>query len=454
MGLFWKIMVSFGIAMTVALASTVYVSFRLADSAFDQVNVGGHERIVQEAADALEQGGQRQLRWWLLTNPRPAPGVVLLVIDDNGNELLGRALPVEIARLLMTRPPRPPAGRPQSFQPVQLPRLTGPDGETYRLLFSRAPITVLGILTWPRTQMTVLITSILSAAGMSLLLALYLSLPITRLQRASRALAAGALDTRVGPPYTRRKDEVGKLACDFDTMAERLQQLVNDKETLLRDVSHELRSPLARIHMALALAQRRAGEELQPSLRRIEQESERLNELVGQIMTLSRLRTRAEPIREQFSFEELVGEVLQDARYEQPTAKLEFSVKAPVPQVRGEREALKSAVENVIRNALKYGDTERPIEVSLQSHGDEMVLRVSDRGPGVPENDLKRIFEPFYRGDSSRDHREDSQGIGLAITSRVMELHGGRVAAANREGGGLVVTMTFPADGHRSTSAA
>ncbi len=446
MGLFWKIFVSFSIAMTLAMVGTVYVSFRLADRAFESVNVGGRDRIIQEAADALAERGRPGLRGWLANNPRPAPGVVLLVIDDNNNELLGRARPWEIALLLNTRPPQPPMGRAWSnVSRPELPQLTGPNGETYRLLFSRAPITVLGILTWPRTQMAVLIISVVTGAGMSLLLALYLSSPIVRLQRASRALAAGALDTRVGPRSTRRKDELGKLASDFDTMAERLQQLVNDKETLLRDVSHELRSPLARIRVALALAQRRASEELQPSLQRIEQESDRLNNLVGQVMTLSRLRTRAEPMREEFSFEDLVREVVDDALYEHPEAKLSFSA-TPTAKIRGEREALQSAVENVVRNALCYGNPDKPIEVVLKpGGGDRLVLHVSDRGPGVAGEELTRIFEPFYRGDSSRDHRQDSQGIGLAITSRVVELHGGRVDARNREGGGLEVTITLPA---------
>ena len=150
------------------------------------------------------------------------------------------------------------------------------------------------------------------------MLARYLSSPIVRLQKASKALAAGALDTRVGRPFNRRKDEVGTLARDFDAMAERLQALVTDKETLLRDVSHELRSPLARIRMALALAQRRADQAAQPDLARIEREAERLDALVGQVMTLTRLRTATEPRRELVNLETLVAEVVDDARFEHP----------------------------------------------------------------------------------------------------------------------------------------
>jgi two-component system, OmpR family, sensor kinase len=446
MGLFWKIFVSVGLAITLTLVGTLIVSFRLAGQALDQVDFGGRERIIQEAADALAQGGERGLRWWLLNNPRPAPGVVLLVLDEDGSELVGRALPLEVARLLRTRPPRPPTGPPPTFRPVQLPQLVSAGGDTYRLLFWRAPVTVLGILTWPRTQAAMVTIAMLVAAAMSLLLARYLSAPIIRLQRASRALAAGSLDTRVGPPSTRRKDEVGQLARDFDAMAERLQALVADKETLLRDVSHEFRSPLARIRVALALAQRSASETAQTDLKRIEQESERLNELVGQVMTLSRLRSRTDLRRERVRLDELLDDIVEDARFEHPEARIDLHA-AETLETLAEPGDLKSAVENVVRNALAYSGTEEPVEVRLEKRGQQLAVRVLDRGPGVPEEDLGRIFEPFYRADASRDQQQDGQGIGLAIAARVMELHGGGVRAHNRPDGGLEVVLWLPASG-------
>jgi len=264
-----------------------------------------------------------------------------------------------------------------------------------------------------------------------------------RLQKASRALAAGALDTRVGTPVTRRGDEVGKLARDFDAMAERIQALITAKETLLRDVSHELRSPLARIRMALALAQRRAGEASQPDLDRIEREAERLDALVGQVMTLTRLRTANGPRRDVVRLDTLISSVVDDARFEYPDARVDFTASGEV-SLRGDADGLKSAVENVVRNALIYGDRSKPIEVKLTADSAKAWVRVLDRGPGVPESELKRIFEPFYRTDKSRDHRQDGQGIGLAITARVTELHGGAVTAANRAEGGLEIAIELP----------
>jgi two-component system sensor histidine kinase CpxA len=208
-------------------------------------------------------------------------------------------------------------------------------------------------------------------------------------------------------------------------------------------VSHELRSPLARIRVALALAQRRAGESSQPDLARIEREAERLDALVGQVMTLTRLRTSTGPTRNIVRLDTLVAEVVDDALYEHPEAKVEFRSSGEVSFL-GDAEGLKSAVENVVRNALTYGDATKPIEVRVAADADTATVRVSDSGPGVPEAELARIFEPFYRTDKSRDHRQDGQGIGLAITARVTELHGGKVTARNRAEGGLEILIELP----------
>ncbi len=444
MSLFWKIFVSFMIAMTITSVGAIYVTYRIVSRPFTQTDFEGRPEIISEVSAALARGGERELKMWLFNNPRPAPGIVLLVTNERGDELLGRAMPGEVRRLLRTRVPFRRPDRPPNFQPVQLtPTITGPDGEVYDLTFERAPVTIFGIWIWPGTQVAVLSIAILAAFVVSLLLARYVSSPIVRLQKASRALAAGALDTRVGAPSTRRRDEVGTLARDFDAMAERIQELVTAKETLLRDVSHEFRSPLARIRMALALAERRAGEASRPDLARIEREAERLDALVGQVMTLTRLRTTDTARRDVVRLDSLVGEVVDDARFECPDAKLEYAPKHEV-LLRGDSAGLKSAIENVVRNALTYGDRSKPIEVRLDGDGDVATVRVLDRGPGVPEAELERIFEPFYRTDKSRDHRQDGQGIGLAITARVTELHGGKVRARNRAEGGLEIDIALP----------
>jgi two-component system sensor histidine kinase CpxA len=442
--LFWKIFVSFMIAVTITSVGAIYVTYQIVSRPLTQTEFEGRDRIIGAVSEALARGGERELKSWLFNNPRPTRGTVLLVTNERGDELLGRAMPRELRALLNFRPPGRRPDRPPNFQGVQLtPMITGPDGEEYRLLFARAPVEIFGLLMWPGTQVAVLSIAIFAAAVMSLLLARYVSSPIVRLQKASRSLAAGALDTRVGAPFTRRSDEVGTLARDFDAMAERIQELITAKETLLRDVSHEFRSPLARIRMALALAERRAGAASQPDLARIEREAERLDALVGQVMTLTRLRTTDAPRRDIVRLDTLVGEVVDDARFEYPDAKIEYVPPAEVA-LRGDADGLKSAIENVVRNALIYGDRSKPIEVRLDAGAAATTVRVLDHGPGVPEAELERIFEPFYRTDKSRDHRQDGQGIGLAITARVTELHGGSVTARNRPEGGLEIAIELP----------
>jgi two-component system sensor histidine kinase CpxA len=460
MTLFWKLFASIGVAMVVTLVATVYVSYELASVTFNQANIEGREPIIQEAAVILAQGGERGLRTWLRDHTQQSSrDMVLLIVDENGRELLGRAMPGEIRRLLSGggRAGGPNGGsdrrdgfgggmRPSNFRPAQpAPDLIAPDGEAYRLLFTRPLFTVFGVLTWPGTRFAVAGIAILVAALTSMLLARYISSPIVRLQRASRSLAAGVLETRVGSPSIRRSDEVGILARDFDAMAERLQALVTDKETLLRDVSHELRSPLARIRMALVLAERNSSEAAQPELDRIEKETEQLDELIGQILTLARLRTQEEPQRDQLQLDEVVTEVIDDARFEQPKAQIEFSSVAPVSIV-GDRRGLKSAIENIVRNAMTYAGDDGPIEIQIEEKGRSAVVRVRDSGPGVAEEDLTRIFEPLFRADESRDHKTAGQGIGLAIAARVMELHGGKISARNRTSGGLEITLELPAN--------
>jgi signal transduction histidine kinase len=190
---------------------------------------------------------------------------------------------------------------------------------------------------------------------------------------------------------------------------------------------------------------------VQPDLKRIELEAERLEDLVTQVMTLTRLRTATEPKRELLQLDKLVADIIDDARFEHPNRCIEY-FNAPKVQLRGDAQGLKSAVENVVRNALAYSPPDGPIEVQLTATDRLATLRVRDRGPGVAPEELTRIFEPFYRTDKSRDHRNGAgQGIGLAITARVMELHGGRVAAQNRAGGGLEVILELPLGPAEST---
>lgn len=259
-------------------------------------------------------------------------------------------------------------------------------------------------------------------------------------------MAAGNLDARVGEEFSSRHDELGVLARDFDVMAEHVRNLIASKEDLLRGMSHELRSPLARLRVALGLA-RRPGEDLSRQLDRIELEAERLDMLIGQMLQLSQLRA-AEPahLREKVELTTLLTEVVEDARLEAnaQNKQVEWSPNVSVV-VEGDQRLLRSAIENVLRNAVRFTAAGTAVRTQLQHEGSRARLLIEDAGPGVPDPELDRIFEPFYRVAESRDRDSGGTGLGLAITARIVALHGGKVVARNGSTGGLRVEIALPA---------
>jgi two-component system sensor histidine kinase CpxA len=282
-------------------------------------------------------------------------------------------------------------------------------------------------------------------------LAWYLTEPIVRLRAATRQLAAGDLTARSGAPASKRRDEVAGLVRDFDAMAERLEMLVKAQSRLLNDISHELRSPLARLNVALGLARQRAGVESTDMLDRIELEASRLNELIGRILTLARLEDGEQRVPQTpVPLGELVAGVAEDAEFE--AQERHCHVHTVIPEgdwgVRGNDSLLHSAVENVVRNAIRYTQEGSSVEIELTGEkrpgGAEAVLRVSDSGPGVPEDALGKLFEPFYRLDDARGRLTGGVGLGLAITERAVRFHGGKVSAFNRAEGGLMVEIRLP----------
>jgi two-component system sensor histidine kinase CpxA len=281
-------------------------------------------------------------------------------------------------------------------------------------------------------------------------LAWRLTAPLRRLRAAAQQLASGDLTARVGAGSQRGRDETAALGRDFDHMAERIQGLLTTQQQLLRDISHELRSPLARLNVALELARQRSGEEATSALDRIAREAERLNGLIGQLLTLTQLESGGGRIaREAVSLTGLVEAVAADANFEAETQNR--SVRAVVEEeliVHGSEEMLRRAIENVVRNAVRYTAEHTRVDVTVsRRHGrptDEAIIRIRDRGPGVPESALSQLFLPFYRVADARDRQTGGTGIGLAITERAVHLHNGTVTAANAPDGGLVVEILLP----------
>jgi len=280
-------------------------------------------------------------------------------------------------------------------------------------------------------------------------LARSISRPVEALRGHARELAAGRLDARAPASVRRRRDELGGLARDFDAMACRLQSLLGSRDLLLRDVSHELRSPLARLRVALDLARRR-DDRLPLQLDRIEREGENLDALIGQLLQLARQRDAGalpDHADHDVALDRLLGEIVRDACFEARDHGKQVCWRQPPAAmvVRGDPAALRSAFENVVRNAVRFTAPDTSVDVHASAAGGYWVVEVSDRGPGVPPEHLARIFEPFHRVESARDRRSGGTGLGLAIAAGVAARHGGSIRADNRsDGPGLAVRIELP----------
>ena len=329
---------------------------------------------------------------------------------------------------------------------------TGPSGRHYVLVteMPRAgPFFALRATT--STQVLRWLLAILISGVICYLLTRYLTRPILRLRSAARELSAGNLGARAGGDIEKRRDELGQLVRDFNQMADRIEILLDSERQLIRDISHELRSPLARLNVALGLARQRAGSEAAPQLDRIEREAERLNELIGRLLTLARLEgAGTPPEQEPVSLSELVREVAEDAGFEAESRHCSVQVNAAEDCATvGSPDLLRSAVENVVRNAVRYTAEGTQVQIDLAWVGSDgnkwAAIRVRDHGPGLPESELNNVFRPFYRVANARERETGGTGLGLAISERAVRLHGGTIQASNPPGGGLLVEMRLPA---------
>jgi two-component system sensor histidine kinase CpxA len=275
-------------------------------------------------------------------------------------------------------------------------------------------------------------------------LARYLSSPIQKIRRATQKLAEGELGTRVGNEVGNRRDELAVLAKDFDVMAERIESLITSQQRLSRDVSHELRSPLARMNVALEIAKQKTNGDSSPLLDRIEAESNRLNEMISRLLTLSRLETGSQDFeRSEIDLKALVEQVASDADFEANAVGKSVKIThADKCSIVGSDELVSSAVENVLRNAVRYTRDGTAVEVSLASKDGTATVSVRDHGGGVPDDELENLFRPFYRVGEARDRGTGGTGLGLAIADQAIKAHKGRIQARNDDDG-LVVEMSF-----------
>lgn len=443
--LFWKIFLGFWltlvlIAIGVGLAVHVYTQSRL-EAVTDLAAGPRASFVVNATALALADGGPESVKSLFQSWPGRRPPMVLIV-DEQGRDIFDRQVPP----LALERAREQLRGSTSMFTSVR--RVVGHNGHEYVIFIPRLEP---GARAKAPSRQTSLVFQLVAALIASLLfsavLAWYLTRPVRHLQSAAHHLARGELATRVMPHIGSRRDEIADLGRDFDHMAAQLQSLVSAQQRLLHDVSHELRSPLARLQVAVGLG-RQQPEKLAGMLDRIERETARLDELVGQLLTLSRLEARVDNEQDEpVDLPALLAEVTADARFEAEAVQRTVTLHCEgAGLMAGKPELLRRAFENVIRNAVRYTAPQTAVEVSATPGPDsrEYVIRVCDNGPGVAEAGLQDIFEPFVRTGEGVTGGREGYGLGLAIAKRAIMAHGGRVEAANRKPNGLCITLILP----------
>ncbi|MEN3109630.1 HAMP domain-containing sensor histidine kinase [Uliginosibacterium paludis] len=337
---------------------------------------------------------------------------------------------------------RPPPGEFRGPQPpfasAPGPRPDGsrPNNDEFRPNFFPGP----RHRSFPWQPVTVgFIVSLLFAAG----LARHLSRPIVGLRKAFGELASGRFEHQASRGRRVWPDELSDLAIDFDRTAGQVKMLIQNQRRLLHDVSHEVRSPLARMQLAIDLA-RQQPDKTGETMARLERESARINRLVEELLTLSRLEAGAcGALNEEIDLPGMLAEIVEDARFEASARDCKVALQSiDHMSIQGHPALLQRAIENVIRNAIRHTPEHSTVSVSLASDTQYIRLTVEDCGPGVPEDALERIFEPFVRLHQPASH--EGYGLGLAITRQTLETHGGQVSATNRPQGGLCMTLTLP----------
>jgi two-component system sensor histidine kinase CpxA len=446
--LFLRIFLSFWVAQALIIVAVILVTLALRprSSTWEALRT----TALNDAVAAYEQGGDAQLRKYL-EDLDATQHVRAYLFNEEGTELSHRSPPDWAIRVASGGPRAPRDGFIIPAPPVQRDSRSSSDGlHRYTLVMGMPPGP--RVFFGPRGMpVRWLIIAVICSGLVCYFLSWYMTKPIVRLRTATRQLAAGNLTARSGAPASMRSDEVAGLMRDFDAMAERLEILMKAQSRLLNDISHELRSPLARLNVALGLARQRSGSENTDMMERIELEASRLNELIGRILTLARLEDGEQQVPQTpVPLDELVLNVAEDAEFEAQARHCHVNTVIPEGDwgVRGNASLLHSAIENVVRNAIRYTQEGTSVEIELGSEesatGPEAVLRISDSGPGVPPDAIEKVFEPFYRLDDARGRQTGGVGLGLAITERAVRFHGGRVSAHNRMEGGLRVEIRLP----------
>jgi signal transduction histidine kinase len=447
--LFLKIFIWFWLGMILAMVGLffAFAAMRPTPSNRPWRDLSLMGSTAQKAAETYDREGPAALAGYLKEFEQNN-GIDSILLNDQGVELSGHAVPAGWAELASRAAKSGIAQfNVSSTALVVAQQVVTPQGHRY-LYVSRLPRTPPSF-NFRALALRLIVVSLIGGL-FCYGLARYLTTDIRKLRETTHEFADGNLAARVGTKLVKRRDEIAQLGRDFNLMAERLQSMVAAQHRLLGDISHELRSPLARMSVALELARKRSSAEARSALDRIEREAETLNEMIGQLLSLTRLESGTDGVkRTAVDLARLVRDVADDADFEARSRNRSVNVvSCDDCSTTGTEDLLRSAVENVVRNAVRYTAEGTQVEIALQARngaGDHAaVITVRDHGHGVPEELIENIFRPFYRTEDARDRESGGSGLGLAITARAVRLHGGSVKATNARDGGLEVTINLP----------
>jgi two-component system OmpR family sensor kinase len=401
-----------------------------------------HSSLGIEAAEILASGNRDALEQWLQTDAAIPDDVSIFILDKNSQDILGRQIPDAYAEFIKTSVIEGSDAASATFRPVRLaPELVGPDNERYFFLVLPKGISLWGS---PATLLGLGIAALLVIASVAWLIARSVGRPIGELQLAVGELSAGHTDARVPATIAERNDELGDLAASFNSMADQLESLISGREQLMREMSHELRSPLTRLQTAIALAAQ--TDSLADAERaRIDLEIQRMNHVIGEMLRYSSLDVRVKMRRRLVRIGKLLTELVDMEQVEAAGRRCQNRQSAEKNLiVVGDPELLKRGFENVLRNAIRFAPPDSTVEISARYEADNIIVEISDRGPGIATAELTKIFEPYYRSSKNND-KSIGTGLGLAIVNRVFARHAGNVIALHHDGGGLTLRISIPA---------
>lgn len=451
--LFWKFFFVFWLAQLTTAAGVgglIWLKDRDRESQWRSAN-DQTPLLLKSAASTLQHGGPDAFKELMQQQGNPQHAAIFAV-DENGQELLGR-LPHDFRWEKLPPPIR------TEIELKSIQNITAADGHRYRVFVWPRP-QFEGVLQghspfppppregMPQHLILPFVSGLIASLIFSTLLAWYFSKPIRNLRAAFQEAANGNLNIRIGLSMGKRRDELADLGHHFDLMAEQIGQLMQAQRRLLHDVSHELRSPLARLQAITGLLRQEPDRVKDAAfLERIEKESQRIDTLVNELLTLSRLESGVgHHHKEIVDLNELIQLIVADSEIEAQSRfiKLNFQSQAPF-FVSAEAELLHRAIENIIRNAIKYSSSDSIVEIeSTADHAHATgLLRIKDQGSGVPNEEIKVIFEPFYRLPQSSNN-VSGHGLGLAIARSVIQNLGGSISAMNLPSGGLCVEISLP----------